>query len=309
MFVISIIIALGTGICLAVQAPTNSNLSERIGHFETTLSNFVIGSILCALLVVLFHFITGDGNILRVTQAAPWQLLGGVYGTLVVLIITVASPVLGVALMLTVMMLGQLVMGALVDALGLLRAPVVAIHPLRIVGILVVAAGIVLVYIGMGKQGEKSGRSSRTWIFAVIAFAAGFCLAAQAPTNASLSELTGTVEVGLVSFVVGLVLIFIVTMIVSRGKLHPLKGSGASPWMYLGGAYGAVVVILNAIAAPYLGVTLLMAGSMLGQLGGGMVIDTFGLLRMPKIRMNSWRCIGVVIIALGVVLVTVARML
>ncbi len=309
MFFASVLMAIGNGLCLAVQSPTNSNLSKRIGHFQATVTNFTVGSLLGLLLTVIHRILTGSGSFLKVTEAFPWQLLGGAYGITIVLIITFSAPVLGIALMLTQMMLGQLVMGTLVDALGLFNVQAVAIRPLRIFGIIVVGLGIVLVYIGKVKQGQKEERTSRSGIFALLAFFAGCLLAIQAPTNAALAKHTGSLEASLINFLVGLVLIFIITMIISKGRLNPVKGSGATPWMFFGGLYGAFSVLFNVVATPYLGVTLLMAGSMLGQLVGGMVVDSFGLLRMPKIRMNGWRYSGVALIALGVVLVTIARML
>jgi uncharacterized membrane protein YdcZ (DUF606 family) len=47
---------------------------------------------------------------------------------------------------------------------------------------------------------------------------------------------------------------------------------------------------------------------MLGQLSGGLLVDSFGLLRTNKIKANSWRWAGMIIIAVGVVLIAVTKL-
>ena len=47
---------------------------------------------------------------------------------------------------------------------------------------------------------------------------------------------------------------------------------------------------------------------MFGSLAGALIIDNYGLFRAAKVDMNRWRYVGVLVIACGVVLVTVAKL-
>lgn len=301
MFALAILLATCCGLAQAFQSPTNTELSRHVGNAEATLVSFAGGTLLLVVLVALF----GSGDISGATCVPPWQLLGGLYGVIIVIVITYAAPVLGIALTLTTLMLGQLIMGMLVDAFGLAGASVVPFSWLRLAGCLAIAAGILLVHIGKtkssaaAKQPASSGGRPTAMLFA--SFLAGMGGAIQASTNTALASTVGTLEASLVSFAGGLLLIFVFAMITMHGRLKPL--SSAPKWSLTGGLYGGMGVFLTIIATPYLGVGIIVAVMMAGQLVGGMVIDAFGLLRAPRVRLNAWRVAGVAVIVAGIALV------
>lgn len=136
----------------------------------------------------------------------------------------------------------------------------------------------------------------------------GVCGAIQAPTNNGLSGHVGTVEASFVSFSVGFVVILAIALIATKGHLLRDKKEGIEGWMLTGGIYGGAVVFINLTAIAVLGSTVLQICTMLGQLSGGMAIDSFGLLRTNKIKANSWRWAGMAIIAVGVTIVALTKM-
>lgn len=303
MFAFAIMLALACGLAQAFQSPTNTELSRHVGNAEATLVSFTGGTLVLAVLVALF----GQGDLSRVTDVPPWQLIGGLYGVIVVITITYAAPVLGIALTLTTLMLGQLVMGMVVDTFGLLGATAVPFNGLRLVGCLVIAAGILLVHIG--KTGLHAGRANaasgghagRASAMLAISFAAGMGGAMQVSTNTTLSATVGTLEASLVSFFGGFLLILAFTLITTRGHLTPL---GEAPkWSLTGGLYGGAGVLLTIIATPHLGVGIMVATMLAGQLIGGLAIDAFGLLRAPRVKPNGWRVAGIAAIVCGIALV------
>ena len=76
-----------------------------------------------------------------------WTWTGGVIGVFIVVGFSAAAPVLGVGLMTVVSILGQLVSSVAIDRYGLLGAKKIAISWQKLVGILVVFAGALLIYL------------------------------------------------------------------------------------------------------------------------------------------------------------------
>lgn len=335
-------IALLAGLAMAVQTPTNGSLGVLCAVQRSSVVNFLGGWILLAVLVAT----VGTGDLGHAAQAPWWQFLGGVYGVYIVLAVSAATPVLGVALTLMAVMFGQLTAGMVIDTLGLLDATRLPFSPLRALGCLAVAVGIAFVYVSRWKLGkaaavahevskhdarkrETGRRESRrrddgrrdtsrrdagtAARYLVLVLVAGVVSSMQSPTNTALARHVGSIEASFVNFSVGL-LLALVALAVRCARLHekPIPPRAVlrrtSPWQYLGGMYGTVIVIAAVLATPVIGVGLLMACEMLGQLAGGMVIDGLGLLRTPKVRLDGWRIGGVAWIALGIVLVTLARL-
>ena len=197
---------------------------------------------------------------------------------------------------------------AVLDTFGLMGLPKVPLEPARIAGILIALAGVILVYIGKRKQemSRKSGEGTLKVILMLIL--GGVCGAIQAPTNNGLAGHVGTVEASFVSFTVGFVVILAIALIATKGHLLRDKKEGIEGWMLTGGIYGGAVVFINLTAIAVLGSTVLQICTMLGQLSGGMAIDSFGLLRTNKIKANSWRWAGMAIIAVGVTIVALTKL-
>ena len=138
-------------------------------------------------------------------------------------------------------------------------------------------------------------------------FLAGVGATVQTPTNAALAIHIGRWEAGFVSFFGGFLVLLVFTMIINRGKMHKIKGTGVRAWMCMGGVYGAAVVFVNMVAVPYIGAALVVAAAMFGSLAGALIIDNYGLFRAARVDMNRWRYAGVFIIAIGVIMVTIAK--
>lgn len=299
------VLAVSAGVFMALQAPTNAALGGRVGLLQATSMSFLGGVVLLALAVAF----VGSGDLTLIAHAQPWQLLGGVYGMVCVFSLAYATPALGAALALTAYMLGQLVGGLVIDSCGFFFVEAAPFSPARAAGCALVAAGVVLV--GVARMGGGEGGSILRGVrqaagALALAFVGGVASAMQAPTNASLGTLIGPIETSLVSFSVGLALILTITLVKSRGKIVPLRG--VAPWQCLGGAYGALVTTFMVISTPALGVSLLLAAMMFGQLVCAMVLDGAGLLGLVRTRMSAKRVAGVLLVACGIALVLAAKM-
>ena len=301
MLMFSIALAIATGVAMAGQSPTNAALGRTVGTFQASFTNFAIGWVICLVLVLT----VGTGDLALVSTVPAWQLIGGLYGALIIVSLVIATPKLGVVLSLTMTMLGQLIGGMVVDCFGLVGAAQIAISPLRLIGCAVVVIGVFCVHAAnkdglAGKEGDKAhlGYMAFPLIAATIA-------SLQPATNATLGATIGSIEATFVNFTGGLIILFLLTMFTGKGKMHSLKGT--KPWQFTGGFYGVFGVVASVIGTPALGVSLWNVGTMLGQLVGGMAVDATGLFGVTRIRISGLRIAGAAIVLAGIVLVTVAK--
>lgn len=145
-----------------------------------------------------------------------------------------------------------------------------------------------------------------TVFYLALAIVSGLCMAFQSPTNATLSRYTGNLQATCVSFGGGAVCLLILMLAIGTGDITHVVN--AEWWQLLGGVYGVCIVLAITFAMPRLGAAVLLIATMLGQLTGGTLVDTFGPLKTNKIKLNSWRYAGLAVIALGVVIVAITKM-
>lgn len=131
------------GWMVALQAPTNAMLARAGGSpVLAALISFAVGT--AALLSVWLATESRPSS--STFGSLPWYAwLGGIYGAIYVAVAAYAAPRIGIASLLTVVIAGQIVMALWLDhmgALGLEREP---LNPIRILGAVLVLAGVVLV--------------------------------------------------------------------------------------------------------------------------------------------------------------------
>lgn len=130
------------GAAAAVQSPVNAGLGKRIGTLEAGFISFLTGVLLLTLLVFIF----GKGSFSQMVHAPKWQFIGGFLGVIAVLAVIVSTPKLGVGVTLTGILLGQVVMGLVIDHFGLFNSQIVPLSPSRIIGVIFIALGVLLVF-------------------------------------------------------------------------------------------------------------------------------------------------------------------
>lgn len=141
---------------------------------------------------------------------------------------------------------------------------------------------------------------SRT-LYALLPLAGGALIAAQAPINARLRLiLSSPVGSGLVSFLVGTVILVAAVAIAGDGGAV-VSGVGGGPWWaYLGGAFGAFFVVATLLAAPRVGVTTTFVAVIAGQVAAAALIDRYGWLGQRSIPWSTERlaALGLLVVAL-----------
>lgn len=140
------------------------------------------------------------------------------------------------------------------------------------------------------------------WSCAGIAF--GMCSAVQTALLGKLGvALESPVKASLASFVVGLISLAIVVAFVDRTySLGDALKKGNPWWMWAGGLLGATLVMCNAYLSAHIGTGMTVMLVLLGQVGGGLLVDRFGLLGVPRKPVAGIQYVGVLVAIVGIVL-------
>lgn len=130
---------------MPVQTILNTRLGRQIGGpLMGSLMSFSVGLVCLFLLNVATHHTAVLQ--LRPAQTGPWYLwLGGCLGAIFVGYITWINQEQGVALTFALVVSGQIFISLLIDHYGLLGSAVRAITLEKVIGALLIIAGIVLI--------------------------------------------------------------------------------------------------------------------------------------------------------------------
>jgi bacterial/archaeal transporter family-2 protein len=138
---LAIVLSFAAGLSGAAQASISGAFGRRIGVVQAAAFGAVLGA---ALLVALAVVLGRGGGILAGVHHPPWLWLIGLFGAAIVVSIAYAPPVIGTFATVALLIAGQLVAGALIDAFGILGSPRIPVTFHRVVGLALVAAGAAL---------------------------------------------------------------------------------------------------------------------------------------------------------------------
>jgi transporter family-2 protein len=138
---IAVVFSLAAGIAGAAQASLSGALGRRVG----TIGSAGFGVIVAALLVIALALVLGRGaSMVAAVHEPPWLWLGGLFGATIVVAIAYAPPRIGTFATVALLIAGQLVAGALIDAFGWLGSPRIPVTLARVAGLVLVTAGAAL---------------------------------------------------------------------------------------------------------------------------------------------------------------------
>ena len=136
--------AVAAGAMLPFQFGINAVLARYVdGAARASLVSFVVGAL--ALLVAVLLFFRGVPSAERAAAAPWWVWVGGLLGAFYVLGSVVTAPKLGAATLVALILAGQAAASLTVDHFGLVGFAENPITPGRLVGLALVALGVVLV--------------------------------------------------------------------------------------------------------------------------------------------------------------------
>lgn len=118
---INIIIAILAGASVVIARNINSSLAHKIGLFEGTFLNYVVGLLFSLIFLLLSHeFLKLPSGLLK--SIPPWAYLGGLVGVMVVAASNLVTPKISAFYLTLIIFVGQLFAGIIIDyfTLGLI---------------------------------------------------------------------------------------------------------------------------------------------------------------------------------------------
>ncbi|WP_293760749.1 DMT family transporter [uncultured Aquitalea sp.] len=142
------LMAFAIGIVVPLQAAINNQLKLLIGGSTVlaALVSFAVGCLtLCVVALATGQKWSGFGQLAR---GEWWMFLGGALGAFFVFGTTLLAPRIGVAVMLSLIIAGQVTASLLFDRFGWLSMPLRDVTAPRLMGALLVVGGVLLVNFG-----------------------------------------------------------------------------------------------------------------------------------------------------------------
>lgn len=135
-----IIFSIIAGMAMSVQGVMNTRLGEGIGNMEANA--FVQGTAFALALIVLIFWRQGSFTALGQVNKLYW--LGGVLGIVITLTVMLGIKSLGTTLAISVILISQLLIAAVIDAFGLMGSEKVAFGWSKYVGLALMTGGMLL---------------------------------------------------------------------------------------------------------------------------------------------------------------------
>ncbi len=139
-----ILAALATGIAIGTQSTLSSRIGGVIGNFKTGVLMNAIGGLIAALIFITLLIVKGKGFWQTPGTTLVLLIIAGALGIVIVTGVSFSMQKAGVAVGMATLILGEMVLSIIVDAKGWAGAPPIPVTWPRIIGVLVIAAGIYL---------------------------------------------------------------------------------------------------------------------------------------------------------------------
>jgi transporter family-2 protein len=139
-----VMMALISGAILPLQATINFRMSKQVGGpIISAFVSFAVGTIG----LLLYLIISKQFNFRQIiAQPSPWWIwIGGLLGAVYVSCIVVLVPRIGVALAFSLIIAGQMITAIVFDHFGLLGLSIQHISAVKIIGALLIIAGVLLI--------------------------------------------------------------------------------------------------------------------------------------------------------------------
>lgn len=304
----SIILGFLAGVGLPIQTSVNTRLRKKVGSpYNASLVSFVVALLFLSALLL----ITGQGLHIPLAQLLnepAWIWIGGICGLVFLTGNILLFSKLGGVQTVVLPVLGQILMGLIIDNFGLFYSQKTPLSVFRIAGAVMVILGVVLV--SMAKENktasEKLQKSESTtlWIWRAFGIFAGMLSATQIAVNGYLGKVVGSpIKASAISFTVGIIFLAIICIVLhfKNGKSESFKNESAKNpwWMWIGGILGGLYILANVYLSRIVGTGMTIIILLIGSTTGGILVDHFGMFESPKKPINAQKILGVLIMILG----------
>ncbi len=317
---LELLLGIVAGSITPVQTAVNSRLGRTIGSpLRASMVSFAVG--LASLLIVVLALGPHPLFPATVANGSWWMWLAGLFGVVFLTGNVLLLPRLGSLKTVMLPVAGQIAMGLMIDVFGWFGTQRQSISLTHVFGTILALIGFLIAVaaanLRFGRHNDSAhcraaapssnavcAALSQTWLWSIAGVGFGMCAAIQTALLGKLGvELGSPVKASLASFAVGLAALLVVVGLFDR--TYDLSGAfrqGNPWWMWLGGLMGGTLVICNSYCSVRIGTSLTVMLVLLGQISGGLLVDQFGMLGVPRKRVLPIQYIGVVLAAAGIVL-------
>ena len=136
------------GVGLTLQSAVNARLREAVGApVLSALISFLVGAAALGLMAALGVF--GRGRLTELGGSPWWIWIGGLFGAFYVTLAVIGVPRVGTAVVISCAVFGQMAAALVLDSFGWLGVPRAPLNGWRILGGVLLMAGVLLI------QGKK----------------------------------------------------------------------------------------------------------------------------------------------------------
>lgn len=305
-----ILLGILMGLGLPLQTGINARLTHKLGSpYNASFVSFIIAFIFLLLLV----FITEQNYFIPFGELAGeplWIWMGGVCGVIFLTGNIVLFARLGGVQTVIFPVLGQILMGLIIDNFGLFYAPQTDLTLLRVLGAILVLLGVINVVMAkktLDNNLLNKPKWQHTLLWQVFGIIAGMLSTVQTAVNGHLGIiLASPVKAAVISFIIGIVLLAVICVIillqrktVSALRIEPRRRENYPWWIWLGGILGGLFVLTNAYLSNIIGTGMTIIAILIGSTSGGLIIDCFGLLGSERKPVGMRQIFGIIIMIIG----------
>ena len=137
---IGFLFAVIAGGAMSVQGVMNTRLGDKIGLYE---SNLIVQGTAFVLSLIALWFL-GKGDFKAIGSVNKFYLLGGVLGIAITITVMLAIGKLTPTVAISTILIAQLTVAALIDALGLMGSEKIPLHWNNYLGFVLMVGGMLL---------------------------------------------------------------------------------------------------------------------------------------------------------------------
>ena len=291
------------GLAIALIPGVNNYIAKSAKSVGfTLLLNFSLGAIALGVLYVAFSTVKFSD----LSHIPLWYFLGGLYGTLTVVVMTITPAKIGIGKTLAIFITARLTSATIIEDNGWLNMQQNAATILQVVGVVVAVVGTVLI---LRVKETQNHNEKVVVLYYVLCFLSGISSSLQSSTNAALLGVTDDmVFVSWLNFSENLIVLIVFYMFYSLFFKVRINFVLPKKIYFFGvlSALGSLTVIsMMAIGSLKVGVANTVILSVLTQLATGTLIDHYGWLKVARHRFSAKSFFGLILLLSGVYLVVV----
>lgn len=275
-------LSLTSGLVVAVLVFINGALAQAVGVFNSTVIIHIVGVIFALLICIIGKYR------IRPAKGQPlWLYLGGALGFLTTVFNNFAFGKISVTSIIALGLAGQMITALIIDTFGLFGMKK---HPFRKSSL----AGLAFAIAGIAVMLDTSVANG---IYAVFfSLAGGITVVLARTVNARLSHHTGEIQSSFFNHIVGLFISIIAAVIVSE-PLKTIPVSAGNLWIFTGGTFGVITVLIYNITVPKVPAFRLTLLSFVGQVFTGIIIDL-----LSNVEYSKTSFLGALLVTGGIIL-------